>query len=149
MPNVIADVIPNDQFRKAFVRIKHERRLYGETTNGVTFLTPTLYRASIFVPAEALVGNYDVDVKLFADGAVIARTSSKPGCVEASLPVSGSSSEISKLRSKASQSAGQSCPAGGGFCAHEANGTQVLLKSALRLALSNGPAEKSTSATIC
>ena len=72
----IADVIPNDQFRQAFVRIKHERNLYGEITNGVTFLTPTLYRASIFVPAEALVGNYDVDVKLFADGAVIARTSS-------------------------------------------------------------------------
>ena len=72
----IADVIPNDQFRQAFVRIKHERHFYGEITNGVTFLTPTLYRASIFVPAEALVGNYDVDVKLFADGAVIARTSS-------------------------------------------------------------------------
>jgi uncharacterized protein (TIGR02186 family) len=72
----IADVIPNDQFRQAFVRIKHERELYGEITNGVTFLTPTLYRASIFVPAEAVVGNYDVDVKLFADGAVIARTSS-------------------------------------------------------------------------
>jgi uncharacterized protein (TIGR02186 family) len=72
----IADVIPNDQFRQAFVRIKHDRQLYGEITNGVTFLTPTLYRASISVPAEAPVGNYDVDVKLFADGAVIARTSS-------------------------------------------------------------------------
>jgi len=72
----IADVIPNDQFRQAFVRIKQERHLYGETTNGVTFLTPTLYRASIFVPGEALVGNYDVDIKLFANGAVIARTSS-------------------------------------------------------------------------
>ena len=72
----IADGVPNDQFREAFVRIKGERHLYGEITNGVTFLTPTLYRASIFVPAEALVGNYDVDVKLFADGAVVARTSS-------------------------------------------------------------------------
>jgi uncharacterized protein (TIGR02186 family) len=72
----IADAIPNDQFRQAFVRIKQERHLYGETANGVTFLTPTLYRASIFVPAEALVGNYDVDVKLFVDGAVVARTTS-------------------------------------------------------------------------
>ena len=71
-----ADTVPNEQFRQAFVRIKHERQLYGEITNGVTFLTPTLYRASIFVPAEALVGNYDVDVKLFANGAVIARTNS-------------------------------------------------------------------------
>ena len=70
------DVIPNDQFRDALVRIKRERNLYGEITNGVTFLTPTLYRASVFVPAEVPVGNYEVDVKLFADGAVIARTNS-------------------------------------------------------------------------
>jgi uncharacterized protein (TIGR02186 family) len=72
----IADVIPNDRFRQAFVRIKRDRHLYDEITNGVTFLTPTLYRASIFVPAEAPVGNYEVDVKLFADGVVIARTNS-------------------------------------------------------------------------
>jgi uncharacterized protein (TIGR02186 family) len=72
----IADVVPNDPFRQAFVRLKHERNLYGETTNGVTFITPTLYRASIFVPAEALIGNYDVDVKLFAGGAAIARRNS-------------------------------------------------------------------------
>jgi uncharacterized protein (TIGR02186 family) len=72
----VADVVPNDPFRQAFVRLKQERNLYGETTNGVTFLTPTLYRASIFVPAEALVGDYDVDVKLFAGGAFIARRSS-------------------------------------------------------------------------
>jgi uncharacterized protein (TIGR02186 family) len=72
----IADVVSNDPFRQAFVRLKQERNLYGETTNGVTFLTPTLYRASIYVPAEALIGNYDVDVKLFAGGAAIARTNS-------------------------------------------------------------------------
>jgi uncharacterized protein (TIGR02186 family) len=72
----IADVVPNDAFRQAFVRIKSDRKLYGETTNGITFLTPTLYRASIFVPAEAQGGNYEVDVKLFADDAMIARTSS-------------------------------------------------------------------------
>jgi uncharacterized protein (TIGR02186 family) len=72
----IADTSPNDPFRQSFVRIKQERHLYGETTNGVTFLTPTLYRATIFVPAEAPVGNYDVDVKLFAEGAAIARTNS-------------------------------------------------------------------------
>jgi uncharacterized protein (TIGR02186 family) len=72
----IADVVPSDSFRQAFVRIKRDHSLYGEVTNGVTFLTPTLYRASIFVPAEAPVGSYEVDVKLFADGAMIARTSS-------------------------------------------------------------------------
>jgi uncharacterized protein (TIGR02186 family) len=71
-----ANAGPGDPFRQAFVRLKHERELYSETTNGVTFLTPTLYRAAIFVPAGAVVGNYDVDVKLFSSGAVVARASS-------------------------------------------------------------------------
>jgi uncharacterized protein (TIGR02186 family) len=66
----------NNPFRQAFVRIMQDRHLYGEITNGVTFLTPTLYRATIFVPAEAPVGNYDVGIKLFAGGAVMARTDS-------------------------------------------------------------------------
>jgi len=44
--------------------------------NGVTFLTPTLYRTSIPLPAEVPVGDYDVDVKLFADNVMVARTSS-------------------------------------------------------------------------
>jgi uncharacterized protein (TIGR02186 family) len=42
----------------------------------VTFLTPALFRASIPLPAEVPVGTYEVDVKLFADGAMIARTAS-------------------------------------------------------------------------
>jgi uncharacterized protein (TIGR02186 family) len=63
-------------FRDAFLRIKGERGFYREITNGVTFLTPTLYRASIYVPAEAPVGSYEVDVKLFADGGMIASTNS-------------------------------------------------------------------------
>jgi uncharacterized protein (TIGR02186 family) len=72
----IANAGPDDPFRQAFVRLKHERDLYGETAGGVMFLTPTLYRAAIYVPAEAVIGNYDVDVKLFAGGVVIARTAS-------------------------------------------------------------------------
>jgi uncharacterized protein (TIGR02186 family) len=71
-----AHASPDDPFRQAFLRIKCEHGLYSETANGVTFLTPTLYRASIFVPAEAQVGSYQVDVKLFADGSVIARADS-------------------------------------------------------------------------
>jgi uncharacterized protein (TIGR02186 family) len=66
--------LPDDPFRQAFVRLKHERDLYSETTDGVTFRTPSLYSAAIYVPAEAMIGDYDVDVKLFAGGAMIART---------------------------------------------------------------------------
>jgi uncharacterized protein (TIGR02186 family) len=72
----LADVVVDDEFRQAFLRIKEQRKLYSESTNGVTFLTPTLFRGAIEVPAEAQIGTYDVDVKLFVDGAMIARTNS-------------------------------------------------------------------------
>jgi uncharacterized protein (TIGR02186 family) len=72
----IADSVVNDEFRQAFLRIKKEHRLYSESTNAVTFLTPTLFRSSIEVPPEAPIGTYDVDVKLFADGLMVARTNS-------------------------------------------------------------------------
>jgi uncharacterized protein (TIGR02186 family) len=47
-----------------------------QRTNGVTFLTPTVFRAEIPLPAHAPVGNYDVDTKVFADGTMVARTTS-------------------------------------------------------------------------
>jgi uncharacterized protein (TIGR02186 family) len=69
----IADSIRDDPFRQAFLRLKIERGLYRETQNGVTFLTPALIRAAIPIPDNAPTGNYDVDVKLFADGALLSR----------------------------------------------------------------------------
>lgn len=69
----IADSIRDDPFRQAFLRLKIERGLYHEIQNGVTFLTPALYRAAIPIPDNAPTGLYDVDVKLFADGALLAR----------------------------------------------------------------------------
>src|SRR5207248_6133123 len=70
----IADSSPEDPFRLAFLRIKSEHQLYRQETNGVTLLTPALYRAGIPLPADVPIGSYEVDVKLFADGALIART---------------------------------------------------------------------------
>ena len=71
-----AGTVSDEPFRDALLRIKGDHGLYGENAEGVTFLTPTLFRASIFVPAEAQVGSYAVELKLFADGAVIARSQS-------------------------------------------------------------------------
>lgn len=71
-----ADVVANDPFRSAFLRLRSEEGLYREEPNAVTFLTPNLFRASIPLPAEVPVGTYEIDVKLFADGAMIARTAS-------------------------------------------------------------------------
>jgi uncharacterized protein (TIGR02186 family) len=72
----IADAGPDDPFRQAFLRINMQRGLYRESTKGVTFLAPLLFRADIPLPAGVLTGSYEVDVKLFADGAMIARAPS-------------------------------------------------------------------------
>jgi uncharacterized protein (TIGR02186 family) len=72
----VADVVHEDPFRKAFVRLKKEHELYLDQPNGVTFLTPTLFRAGLPLPENVPFGTYDIDVKLFADGAVIARSTS-------------------------------------------------------------------------
>ena len=67
-----ADVVPDDAFRSAFVRLRSEHGLYREA-NSVTFLTPTLFRTGIPLPGEVPIGTYDVDIKLFADGALVTR----------------------------------------------------------------------------
>jgi uncharacterized protein (TIGR02186 family) len=68
-----ADVVRDDPFRTSFLRLMQARGLYVEAPNAVTFLTPILFRATIPLPAGAPVGNYEVELKLFADGALITR----------------------------------------------------------------------------
>jgi uncharacterized protein (TIGR02186 family) len=72
----IADTVRDDPFRVAFVRLENQHGLYRESPSAVTFLTPTVFRAAIPLPADVPVGNYAIDVRLFADGAAIARTNS-------------------------------------------------------------------------
>jgi uncharacterized protein (TIGR02186 family) len=72
----VADVVPSDPFRQAFLRIREQHGLYLEDSAGVTFLAGNLFRAGIPIPATAPTGTYTVDVKLFADGSMIARTGS-------------------------------------------------------------------------
>ena len=69
----IADTVRDDPFRMNFIRLKTEHQLYNQRTNGVTFLTPTVFRAEIPLPAEAPFGNYDVEVKVFAEGNMLVR----------------------------------------------------------------------------
>lgn len=69
-----ADVVPNDAFRSAFIRLRTQRGLYREDASAVTFLTPTLFRTGIPLPAEVPIGTYEVEIKLFANGALVTKT---------------------------------------------------------------------------
>ncbi len=68
--------VSNDPFRTALIQIMREGDLYSEEPNGVTFLTPHLFRATIALPAQVPTGNYTVDVKLFANGNLVAQSDS-------------------------------------------------------------------------
>jgi len=72
----IGDPGRGDVFRTELVRLKTQHRLYVQKTNGVTLLTPTVFRTEITLPAEAQIGNYDVDIKVFADRQLVARGAS-------------------------------------------------------------------------
>jgi uncharacterized protein (TIGR02186 family) len=63
-----------DPFRGALVRLMSEHGLYSEAADGVSFLTPTLFRAAIDLPAQVPIGRYDVAVRLFSDGKLAGET---------------------------------------------------------------------------
>lgn len=72
----IADTVSTDPFREAFVRLQTEHGVYRANAAGVTFLTPTVFRAAIPLPATTPTGNYAVDVKVFANGNMVVRSTS-------------------------------------------------------------------------
>ena len=60
----IAEAGSDHPFRQAFIKIKTEHGLYREVSNGVTLLAPSCSAPTIPLPAEVLVGTYEVDVRL-------------------------------------------------------------------------------------
>lgn len=70
-----ADVVADDPFRLAFLRTKTADGLYSENPHGVNFLSPTVFRTSFQIPAMAPVGTYEVSVKLFEAGQMLATSS--------------------------------------------------------------------------
>ncbi len=60
-------------FRQALMRLRRQEDLYLEQNRGVSFLAPGIFRATAPLPAISPPGAYDVEVVLFADGAILAR----------------------------------------------------------------------------
>lgn len=61
------------RYREALIRILERKQLYSQDERGVTFLSPALFSARIGVPATAPTGAYEVEIVLYAGGAVLAR----------------------------------------------------------------------------
>lgn len=59
-----------EPFRQAALRHLTKDRLYTEAAGGVEFLSETLFRAHVPVPAGVTRGQYKVEVYLFRDGEV-------------------------------------------------------------------------------
>lgn len=72
----LGDTVSDDPFRRAFVRLQSQQGLYRESRTAVTFLTPTVFRAAIPLPAAVPTGSYAIEVELFAEGRLAARTNS-------------------------------------------------------------------------
>jgi uncharacterized protein (TIGR02186 family) len=65
------------EFRDAVVRLKKKQKLYRLEEYNVAFIGRSLFRASIDVPANVTVGNFDTRVFLFRNGELLSRYSAR------------------------------------------------------------------------
>jgi len=68
-------LIQDKEFSEALLRVKKTEGHYYEETNAVTFLTPTLFRATLPIPGTAPTGPYEIDVQVFSNGVLAAQQS--------------------------------------------------------------------------
>lgn len=60
-------------FLEAMIRLKKQEGLYHDIPDGVRFLAPLLFSATIPLPENVIVGDYTGEVFLFRDGGLLAR----------------------------------------------------------------------------
>lgn len=77
-PIVRGKIDPNEAsaFRAAAIRDRKREHLYWESPTGIEFLSRTLFRARIPVPAAVPPGQYRAEVYLFRGGTVVSAQSS-------------------------------------------------------------------------
>jgi len=59
-----------EPFRQAAIRDRAHAKLYAQSNQGVEFLSPTLFRVRVPVPANVAPGQYTAEVYLFRGGAM-------------------------------------------------------------------------------
>ncbi|MES0879912.1 TIGR02186 family protein [Roseibium sp. SCP14] len=63
-----------DDFRRAFIRLRQDMGLYSEQETSIQFLTDTMFRTNIPLPANIPVGDYKVKSFLFNQGNLVSQT---------------------------------------------------------------------------
>ncbi len=63
-----------DDFRRAFLRLREENGLYSERPESIEFLTDTMFRTNVPLPANIPVGTYKVKSFLLQDGTLLSET---------------------------------------------------------------------------
>ena len=59
-------------FRAAFLRLKQQSSLYAEQIGGVSFIGGSVFRATVWIPANVPTGHYTAGVYLFSGTALLA-----------------------------------------------------------------------------
>lgn len=75
LPSAVGSHHDARPFREAAFRHLRQRRLYAEAPGTIDFLSETLFRTRVPVPANVQRGQYNVEVYLFRDGDVVSAQS--------------------------------------------------------------------------
>jgi len=73
-PDGTAPALSREQeqpFRKALIRLKEGQRLYQERSFAVAFISRSLFRATVSLPANVPVGVFEVEIFLFRGGELL------------------------------------------------------------------------------
>lgn len=69
-----APMADRGNFREAFLRLRVESGLYAEQSGSIDFLSESLFRTSVALPANIPVGDYTVTTYLLRGGALLAES---------------------------------------------------------------------------
>jgi uncharacterized protein (TIGR02186 family) len=74
-PSLVGSHHDSEPFRQAAIRYHRRIGLYNESPGSIDFLSETLFRTRVPVPAGVTRGQYNVEVYLFRDGQVVSAQS--------------------------------------------------------------------------